>query len=113
MAPAAPEVVTGGFRDRVALPLALSPNFRALVSDGKDNRIIAITGTTGNGIAVVDLSTRPEPSPVTWLSVRADPIRKNNALPSRGSKQEGLAAPSQKVYRRRSPLLRRLAALRQ
>jgi hypothetical protein len=65
--------VTGAFRGRVALPVALSPNFRALVANNKDNRIIAITGNAGDGIAVIDLNSLPEPAPVTWLSAVAAP----------------------------------------
>lgn len=104
--------VTGVFRGRVALPVALSPNFRALVSDGKDNRIIAITGSTGNGIAVVDLSSLPEPAAVSWLSAHPAPARMNNRLPSLTAKQRSLATPFQRIHRSSSPLLRGLAALR-
>jgi hypothetical protein len=104
--------VTGAFRGRVALPVALSPNFRALVSDDKDNRIIAITGSTGNGIAVVDLSSLPEPPPVTWLSALPAPARMNNPLPSQTAKQRGFATLFQKNHRRSSPLLRSLAPSR-
>ena len=35
-----------------------------IVGDGRDNVIIAITGTNGNGIAVVGLSSRSEPDPL-------------------------------------------------
>ena len=51
----------GNFLERVALPVPLSPNYDALVSDGKDNILLAITGNTGNGIAVIDLSSIAEP----------------------------------------------------
>lgn len=51
----------GNLRDRISLPVALSPNYDALVDDGKDNILIAITGT-GNGIAVIDLTSVSEPS---------------------------------------------------
>jgi len=53
---------TGDLRTRVALPLTLSPNYDALVDDGVDNVLIAITGDTGNGIAVIDLGALPEPA---------------------------------------------------
>ena len=56
----------GTLRMRVSLPVALSQNFDALVSDGKDNILIAITGQTGTGIAVVDLSAIPEPTPLPY-----------------------------------------------
>jgi WD40 repeat protein len=57
----------GTLRERVALPVALSANYDALVSNGKDNVLIAITGN-GDGIAVLDLTTIPEPPP--WPFVR-------------------------------------------
>jgi len=46
---------------RIALPVTLSSNYDALVDDGQDNVIIAITGNTGSGIAVIDLSSLAEP----------------------------------------------------
>jgi hypothetical protein len=49
----------GSLLDRISLSVALSPNYDALVSDGKDNALIAITGT-GDGIAVVDLTSIAE-----------------------------------------------------
>jgi hypothetical protein len=56
------DVVDGGtgiLRTRIALPVILSPIYDALVSDGKDNILIAITGSSGNGIAILDLSGLP------------------------------------------------------
>jgi hypothetical protein len=56
------DVVDGGtgiLRTRIALPVTLSPIYDALVSDGKDNILIAITGSSGNGIAILDLSGLP------------------------------------------------------
>jgi hypothetical protein len=50
----------GNLRNRISLPVALSPNYDALVNDGTDNILIAITGS-GDGIAVVDLTSVPEP----------------------------------------------------
>ena len=44
---------------RIALPVALSPNFDALVSNGTDNALVAITGTNGDGVAVIDLRSLP------------------------------------------------------
>lgn len=58
----------GNLRDRLALPVALSPNYDALVEDGKDNILLAITGATGNGIAVVDLSPVAEPPPLPYAA---------------------------------------------
>lgn len=51
----------GTLLTRVALPVTLSPNYDALVADGQDNVIVAITGSAGNGIAVIDLSSIAEP----------------------------------------------------
>ncbi len=53
----------GNLRNRISLPFAMSPNYDALVDDGTDNILIAITGT-GNGIAVIDLTSIPEPTPL-------------------------------------------------
>jgi hypothetical protein len=56
----------GTLRSRIALPFALSQNFDALVGDGKDNSLIAITGVNGDGIAIVDLSSLTEPAPLPY-----------------------------------------------
>lgn len=56
----------GTLLDRIALPVPLSPNYDALVSDGKDNVLVAITGSNGDGIAVIDLTSIPEPAPLLY-----------------------------------------------
>lgn len=56
----------GTLRTRISLPVALSPNYDALVSNGTDNVLVAITGQTGSGIAIVDLSSLPEPAPLNY-----------------------------------------------
>jgi hypothetical protein len=56
----------GNLLTRISLPVSLSPNYDALVSDGRDNILIAITGATGTGIAVVDLTAIPEPAPLPY-----------------------------------------------
>jgi hypothetical protein len=56
----------GTFLSRIAFSVPLSTNYDALVSDGKDNILIAITGTSGNGIAVIDLASVPEPGPLPY-----------------------------------------------
>lgn len=53
---------------RIALPVSLSQNYDALVADGEDNVLIAITGTSGSGIALVDLSSVVEPSPLPYAT---------------------------------------------
>jgi hypothetical protein len=59
----------GNLLNRISLPVALSPNYDALVSDGTDNVLIAITGT-GNGIAMVDLTSIKEPPPLAYATKR-------------------------------------------
>jgi hypothetical protein len=56
----------GTLRKRIALPFSLSPNFDALVVDGKDNILVAITGQNGDGVAVIDLTSLPEPLPLPF-----------------------------------------------
>ena len=56
----------GSLRDRISLPLSLSENYDALVSDGKDNILLAITGQSGNGIAVLDFTSVSEPPPLPY-----------------------------------------------
>jgi hypothetical protein len=58
----------GILRNRLALPFALSQNYDALVADGKDNVLLAITGIAGSGIAIVDLSSVSEPGPLPYQS---------------------------------------------
>jgi hypothetical protein len=50
----------GDLLERISLPVALSSNYDALVADGTDSVLIAITGT-GDGIAIVDLTSIKEP----------------------------------------------------
>jgi len=63
----------GNLLTRISLPIVLSPNYDALVSDGQDNVLIAITGQTGSGIAVIDLTSVPEPPPVPYSTYVAKP----------------------------------------
>ena len=57
----------GILRARAAFSVPLSTNYDALVSDGKDNILLAITGATGNGIAVLDLTSISEPPPLPYV----------------------------------------------
>jgi hypothetical protein len=57
----------GNLRNRISLPVALSPNYDALVDDGADNILLAITGT-GSGIAIVDLTSVSEPPPLQYAA---------------------------------------------
>ncbi|WP_125485625.1 hypothetical protein [Edaphobacter aggregans] len=108
---------TGAFRARIGLPVQLSPNFRALVSNNQDSRLVAITGATGNGIAVIDLNSLPEPAPLPYLSATAQPA--SHSLPiahatEHASGQVNTAFPqAAKVHRRSSSLLAPLTRQRQ
>lgn len=46
---------TGLLLDRIGLPVSLCPNYDALVSDGRDDVLVAIAGRTGDGILIIDL----------------------------------------------------------
>ena len=74
----------GILRDRVALPMGLSPNYDALVEDGEDNVLVAITGQTGDGIAVLDFSSIAEPPPLTYpgADVSATRLRSESSASS-------------------------------
>ncbi len=50
---------TGTFRHRIPLSVTLSPMYDALVANGKNNMLLGITGATGDGIAVLDLTSLP------------------------------------------------------
>jgi hypothetical protein len=58
----------GNLLQRISLPVALSQNYDALVADGKDNVLVAITGISGTGIAAVDFTSIPEPGPLPFSS---------------------------------------------
>lgn len=68
----------GNLLMRIALPVALSTNYDALVEDVKDNNLIAITGTTGTGIAVLNLNSISEPAPLPYLKT---PVTSNHVEP--------------------------------
>lgn len=72
---------TGVFRSRVSLSAPLTPNYRALIGDEEDNILLAITGDTGDGIAVIDLSSIPEPNPLPYPHL-SPPVKSNVIPPS-------------------------------
>jgi WD40 repeat protein len=85
----------GNLLHRIALPFALSANDDALVSDGKDNVLIAITGAAGDGIAVLDLSSIAEPSPLPYaISSNADPRSGTRRLLGQSSAQTRSSRPN-------------------
>jgi len=83
----------GTLRTRISLPVALSWNYDALVSDGTDNTLIAVTGQTGSGIAIVDLSSLPEPKPLSYIRAldhtNANSLQGRNAQTSRPQLRRG------------------------
>lgn len=90
----------GTLLHRIALPVALSPNYDALVSDGRDNILIAITGT-GDGIASVDLTSIQEPPPLPY-SNKANSNPSDRANLSRRSLSPNLMS-SRNLNRSASP----------
>ena len=73
----------GNPRSRISLPVPLSPNYDALVDDGRDNVLIAITGTTGNGIAIIDLTSIGEPPPLPYDDTREARPHRSSELGNR------------------------------
>jgi hypothetical protein len=106
----------GPLRSRVAFSIPLSTNYDALVSDGKDNVLIAITGTSGNGVAVVDLGSIPEPAPLAYAitastSLNDMSIRKSNRFnttPSTRPNTQGGASHARIIPHVTNPNLLRL-----
>ena len=93
----------GTLLTRIALPITLSPNYDALVSDGKDNILVAITGTNGDGVAVIDLGSIPEPPPLPYdwqLALQRQSFTATNPPPI------SPAPPSSLAARRPAPRLR-------
>jgi hypothetical protein len=80
----------GQLLSRITLPIALSPNYDALVSDGRDSVLIAITGASGNGIAVIDLSSLPEPPPLSYAATASDKTRRNPARAGQQTTDRGV-----------------------
>jgi WD40 repeat protein len=76
----------GTLLHRIELPFALSQNFDALVSDGRDNSLIAITGAGGTGIAVIDLTALPEPAPPPYTPEHRGGLRRTTP-PQIGARQ--------------------------
>jgi YVTN family beta-propeller protein len=93
----------GILRDRIALPMSLSPNYDALVEDGQDNILVAITGQTGGGIAVLDFSSIAEPSPLSYPGADFSKVRLREGTPSSSaetspSPREGHSAAARPLH---------------
>jgi hypothetical protein len=73
----------GNLLTRISLPVALSPNYDALVHDGRDNILVAITGTNGDGVAVIDLTSVGEPPPLLYDSTGEAPLHRYSELGNR------------------------------
>ena len=105
----------GNLRTRIALPVALSANYDALAVDPNDNVLIAITGNSGTGIAIVDLSSLPEPGLSYQTASGRRPLNSSEAANGWGSSKQsdfGKKGESRTaVYRRRSPSSDRIRAL--
>jgi len=61
----------GTLRTRLATSISFAPVFDTLVADGKDNVLVGIVGANANQIAVIDLSSLPEPPPLPFASFGA------------------------------------------
>lgn len=64
----------GSLLARISTPFTFSPNYDALVADGQDNTLLAITGQSGDGVAVIDLTSFAEPQPLPYA--RTSPLRR-------------------------------------
>jgi hypothetical protein len=102
---------TGSFRTRISLPIQLSPNYQALVANNQDNRLVAITGETGNGIAVINLNSIPEPPAYPYLPALASPPTSVDfsafqppASPKVAAKAPSAAKTGPRIHYRANPL---------
>jgi hypothetical protein len=77
----------GRLRSRIEFPVPLSTGYDALVSDGQDNILIAITGANSDAIAVVDLSSVEEPPPLPYpgAAVRSSEPKPGNTVQKNAS----------------------------
>jgi len=94
---------------QIGLPFNLSLHFDALVSDGTDNILVAISDP-GDGIALIDLSAVPEPahtpsSSGSWISasgVKSLPLTTSKPdfkLPARDSSQHRVSSARKLSWR--------------
>ena len=56
----------GTLVNRVAFGFSLSSMYDSLVEDGRDNVLVAITGDSGTGVAILDFSSVNEPLPLPY-----------------------------------------------
>jgi len=80
----------GTLRTRLATSVSFAPAFDALVADGKDNVLIGIVGANANQIAIIDLSSLPEPPPLPFAPFGAQrtpgfALRSTTRIPSKSA----------------------------
>ena len=63
----------GTLLERIGLPVELSTNYDALVADGQDHVLVALTGIAGSGIAIIDLNGISVPTALPYLDPVLDP----------------------------------------
>jgi len=93
----------GNLRTRIALPVALSANYDALAVDPSDNVLIAITGNSGEGIAIVDLSSLLEPKSPYQANQQKRAIATENARNRNSTPQQRMPKGNSTVYTRMVP----------
>jgi WD40 repeat protein len=101
---------TGSLQNRISLPESLSPNYDALVGDGSDNILVAITGT-GDGIAQIDLTSIVEPQPLPGVR-RTGTSGLASAYGGRGSRTRKVTRPPVQRSLEIKHLTRALAAVK-
>jgi hypothetical protein len=99
---------TGILRARISLPVTLSPNYDALVADAKDSVLIAITGQNGDGIALIDLTSVPEPPPLAYVIDGRQTVRVTTEPMTSSTKTS--ATTAEKVGGQQSTVARRQLA---
>ena len=98
----------GNLLTRISLPVAPSENYDALVADGADNVLVAIMGATGDGVAVVDLSSVPDPPPLPYAKQSVSREGRAGKTGNRsGVGSETLKGP----HRRANPRVSRVRAI--
>jgi WD40 repeat protein len=83
-------------RTRIALPVALGQYYDALVAGGPDDKLLAITGATGTGIAIIDLTSLSEPDPLPYLTMMsgfAPTFRLNGSAPTGAARVPAFRIP--------------------
>lgn len=80
----------GNLLNRLSLPVSLSTNYDALVDDGKDNMLVAVTGANGSGVAVIDLTSIVEPPALPYAKNAVSPRNRHMKAAGRRNREHGL-----------------------